>query len=540
MRSHSFSDRWRAVVSALAVAFAFASFPTQVSAQAELEYYPPGVFAFGPSADGSTIIGVDTRDGFFAFAIRDEVVTLFDLGGGFSYFGGSVSDDGMTVVGTSATADGVRRGFVWHPGDQAPTPLPLAGNYGTGFGVSADGSSVFGEDWYTRFIEFFTLDLPLAYVIRDGVKTTFDFGGHASTMTWVTRDGATIVGAAETAPGDITENAFIWRAGHGAATLLPGGYSARPNAISENGLIVGHRSQFFSPVRALVWTDFTQPPLQIANMGRDSSAQYVSPNGTTVVGTVGQFNGLSKGFVWRVGDSEATELTLGGTQSSVAFPSADGSTVVGRSELPSGLWRGFVWRNGVIQALPQVAGFESSGATWISADGRRIIGEAFNGPSPGNFVTREIVLWDLNRPPVLLRDRLVELGLTPDTTHFSRTYGVTPDLRVLVGEFFERTPSGDNSGTFRVVLPPLTPLWLLQELIGKVQSLGLHHGIENSLVVKLNAAVAALDQGDAATAVTKLNDFINQVNAQSGNQIPVEAAAALIAAAQEILELLDD
>ena len=49
---------------------------------------------------------------------------------------------------------------------------------------------------------------------------------------------------------------------------------------------------------------------------------------------------------------------------------------------------------------------------------------------------------------------------------------------------------------------------------------------------------ALKSRDDEATAVSKLNDFIGQVNAQSGNHIPATAADELIADAQEILDLL--
>ena len=66
-------------------------------------------------------------------------------------------------------------------------------------------------------------------------------------------------------------------------------------------------------------------------------------------------------------------------------------------------------------------------------------------------------------------------------------------------------------------------------------------GIENSLVAKLDNALAKLQDGNPnndGAAINKLQAFINQVEAQSDNQIPEEDANTLIAAAQEIIDLL--
>jgi hypothetical protein len=100
---------------------------------------------------------------------------------------------------------------------------------------------------------------------------------------------------------------------------------------------------------------------------------------------------------------------------------------------------------------------------------------------------------------------------------------------------------GLNIPGFLVFRPTASPAELIVALIEQVEGLNLHHGIENSLVAKLNAAFQAL--ADVSTqnnvaAINALNDFINAVNAQRGKKIPAAAADALIAAALEIIELL--
>lgn len=82
---------------------------------------------------------------------------------------------------------------------------------------------------------------------------------------------------------------------------------------------------------------------------------------------------------------------------------------------------------------------------------------------------------------------------------------------------------------------------LIQDLVAAVMLLNLNQGIQNALDAKLNAALMALDDmndGNDQAAINSLVAFMNHVAAQSGKQIDADDAAALIAAAQEIVGLL--
>lgn len=63
-------------------------------------------------------------------------------------------------------------------------------------------------------------------------------------------------------------------------------------------------------------------------------------------------------------------------------------------------------------------------------------------------------------------------------------------------------------------------------------------GIAASLIAKLNAAQAAYDKGNSATAVNILNAFISQVNAQSGKSIDPQHAGHLINHAMDVISHL--
>jgi hypothetical protein len=83
-----------------------------------------------------------------------------------------------------------------------------------------------------------------------------------------------------------------------------------------------------------------------------------------------------------------------------------------------------------------------------------------------------------------------------------------------------------------------SPTEAIEALIEQVEGLGIHHGIENSLISKLENAVDSLENGNTAGAVVKLNDFINEVKAQSGKKINETDANDLITAAQAIIDAL--
>ncbi|HYG79022.1 MAG TPA: LpqB family beta-propeller domain-containing protein [Pyrinomonadaceae bacterium] len=75
--------------------------------------------------------------------------------------------------------------------------------------------------------------------------------------------------------------------------------------------------------------------------------------------------------------------------------------------------------------------------------------------------------------------------------------------------------------------PEPTPAERINDLISRVKKLQLHHGITNSLVVKLQHALKALNAGDTQGACASLKAFANEVNAQSGKKLPAVQATQL-------------
>jgi predicted negative regulator of RcsB-dependent stress response len=63
-------------------------------------------------------------------------------------------------------------------------------------------------------------------------------------------------------------------------------------------------------------------------------------------------------------------------------------------------------------------------------------------------------------------------------------------------------------------------------------------GVTNSLLAKLDTAQAALDRGQTAVAVNKLEAFIHEVQAQSGKHIDPMHAQHLVMHAQIVIQAL--
>jgi hypothetical protein len=82
-----------------------------------------------------------------------------------------------------------------------------------------------------------------------------------------------------------------------------------------------------------------------------------------------------------------------------------------------------------------------------------------------------------------------------------------------------------------------TPADLVTDLLGDLEGMDIHHGIQNSLEAKLNGALAKFNAGDLESGVNRMNAFINGVEAQRGKTITVAEADFLIDSATTIINL---
>jgi len=86
------------------------------------------------------------------------------------------------------------------------------------------------------------------------------------------------------------------------------------------------------------------------------------------------------------------------------------------------------------------------------------------------------------------------------------------------------------------------PSSLIFDLIDATSEINASNGVLNSLDAKLESAFEALDdvnENNDLSAVNKLQAFINAVEAQRGKHISEDEADSLVAAAQEIIDMLN-
>ena len=110
------------------------------------------------------------------------------------------------------------------------------------------------------------------------------------------------------------------------------------------------------------------------------------------------------------------------------------------------------------------------------------------------------------------------------------------------GNFEIYTMNADGTGQTNLTQNPALdslPDWgrkgaaeRITDLIEFVRSLGLDPGIENSLIVKLQNALEALDAGDVEAACSAIESFIHEAQAQSGKAIQPDAGQLILAANQ--------
>lgn len=116
---------------------------------------------------------------------------------------------------------------------------------------------------------------------------------------------------------------------------------------------------------------------------------------------------------------------------------------------------------------------------------------------------------------------------------------------------YQNETGSDGIGDTSYILDryPLMYLWVIhprdaiEDLIKDVKDMNVQKGIENSLDAKLNAVLQSLEALNAEKrndATAKLQAFINEVKAQTGNKLTNEQADYLISEAQRIIKSIEE
>jgi hypothetical protein len=123
---------------------------------------------------------------------------------------------------------------------------------------------------------------------------------------------------------------------------------------------------------------------------------------------------------------------------------------------------------------------------------------------------------------------------------------ITPDGNVVAAGDFVNPSSGVDAVIVKLdgrtgadYLP--SPLRMLEALLMELRSLGLPSGVERSLEAKLVATKRILETGSLPEGASEnlLAGFIHEVDALSGKKMDAAEADGLVAAAQEIIDLLN-
>jgi probable HAF family extracellular repeat protein len=328
--------------------------------------------------------------------------------------------------------------------------------------------------------------------------------------------------------------AFLYTSSDEVVSGLPGVPGpSEALAVNKGGQIVGYAGgsyPFLTGARAFLWSDTGVIDIHagLPTVAKHSVATALNAAGA-VVGWyyVGERQDSSGGPDYRAFMRDAS----GGL---TVLPSPDGwgtqavavnaaGQIAGTATAAYPQSRAMLWEaNGTFKDLGSLGTGTRSSAWGLNADGV-VVGEAWTGGWSGTslrfpiyhaFIYRGGTMKDLNN--------LIPPG------YELRTATAINDKGQIVAH--GNGPLG--SGRAFLLTPVLSPV--IASLITTVESFQLPKGIENSFVVKLEHALAALDAGDTATACAELQAFVNHAEAQSGKKITVAQATQIIAEAQAI------
>ncbi|MHC4845593.1 MAG: hypothetical protein ACYTCU_05470 [Planctomycetota bacterium] len=314
------------------------------ASQASIEFLSASTdTAYKVSADGTRVSGSASGGGFLWTSGGGEVL----VGGAQAAIG--ASDDG-TVMGGTANLGGGTGPARWTSGT-GWVALPFLGvtgcpDFGTSYDISADGSTIVGLGW----------------------------------------DGCSAM-------------AFKWDATNGMVGLPQTGTSARSNAVSGNGQVVGGWQQFANRSPSLWLADGTEILPDTTAVGE---FQALSFDGSIAVGGMNKPGGFfSEHMIWTAADGPTFLGSVAGFPGSSSFYSvnADGTVAGGGigsvSPFDPNTANATIWSkdSGEVRLLEAVLAEQgvTIPADWnlqfvmgMSADGSVICGQ-MQGPGFGNF-----------------------------------------------------------------------------------------------------------------------------------------------------------
>lgn len=425
-----------------------------------------------------------------AQAVAAPMYTVIDLGtlGGSTSYAQAINNSGQITGASSLTGD---------PTDSIGNPIFHTFLYrnrqmidlGTLGGDSSFGNAI--NDYGRVVGDSFLPGNPMAYggFARHGFLYNGSFktdlgslgGMFGSSATGMNNSGQ-IVGQADLPDGRL--RGFFYNSGVLQEIPTPASDYTVAYAINNNGLIVG-----------------SMIPL-------GSTSQNAFTYDTQPFGPHPQFPQFPQ--FKDIG-------TLGGNFAQ-AISVNDSGWIVGESSLPgppdSGSLHAFLYQ-GSMMDLGTLPGDEYSSASHINA-----LGQVVGWSAPADFATYRGFLWSN--------------GLMQDlNTLIPANSGWQISFASGINDFGQIVGVGVRNGQSHAVLL-IAPAFSIGVLADLVQSFDLPQGIKNSLLMKLQNAIGSANAGDLADACNQLQAFVNQVNAQAGNQIPATQANQLLIVANQL------
>jgi Tol biopolymer transport system component len=377
--------------------------------------------------------------------------------------------------------------------------------------VACDLVSYTNDDLGVSTIHYYDFASNTDHVVPgNSVDLLSDVAGTRVALTEVTSDGDTVA-FFDTLTSTRTN---VPGTGHSAPAL-----GGNLMAFEDRSLVPGDPNQS----EISVYDISTSTSLRLTNDALMDRRPAVSPNGEAIVWEKCQTNGFGCDIysATPIPGGFTTHL-LTGSPGEDRLPDTDGTRVVYTSD-----------RTGEWDVYYQPVGGGAETRLAIPGDQRdpRIAGDliSFESQSPGGDY--DVYVYDISTNALYqitntsgVDERLNDISVCGTSGRI--VYVIPGDGAFDVYAF-----------TFDVPNPP-PPTPEVSDLVALVQSFNLPHGVESSLLAKLNDALAALSAGDTATACIDLNAFINETQAQAGKKLTPTQAEQLIALAEDIMSAL--
>jgi len=199
---------------------------------------------------------------------------------------------------------------------------------------------------------------------------------------------------------------FLANGGDMAIIYPPAGSFIQPQAINNDGHVVGTTSDNTQYYKGFIWHDGVMTLIE-PTFGPRSAAYDINREGQ-IVGWMGTGVGVdSHAFIWHNGNLVDLGTVPDGF-TATAHGISDNGYIVGSGHIVKNTVRGFLWEKGRMLRLEPLAGFDSSEALEVNSH-RQVVGDCFNFSGRDGFIWQHGVMTNLND---LHDDPSTHIGIT--------------------------------------------------------------------------------------------------------------------------------